>query len=516
MNYLAPIVLFVYNRPKHTLRTLQALFSNDLADQSELFIYCDGARKNSSIEDIENIKEVRKIVASKKWCKKVHIVGRKENWGLKENIIDGVTYIVNKYNKIIVLEDDLETSKYFLRYMNDALSMYEDEESVMHISGYVPFVNMSLPETYFLRYMSCWGWATWKRAWNHYDKNTIYLHDSIKSDKLVNSFNIAGSYKNLFEQLEKNLDGRLNTWAINWYASIFLKKGLCLYPKVSLIKNIGLDGSGTNSSYKKAGSTIENIDAIRIHVSKIYSIMESKIAFSAFKNHYRKYFRLNRVKSFILGRMKEGIQVIKILWRGGNLFKMIRIRLNNTEGGNCFKFRMYSKVRLSLSDKIHVRIQNKMDFGLDAGRFPRGSRSSLRFGKNSSFIVKDKFKILSGCDVNIDDNATLVLGSGYINHDTKVYCKNRIEIGYNTIIAEDVIIMDSDSHQINDSSAISKPILIGDRVWIGMGAMILKGVTIGDGSVVAARSVVTKNIPPNSIVAGNPAKIIKQNIHWSF
>lgn len=149
MNTLAPIVLFTYNRPHHTQKTLQALMQNELADKSVLYIYCDGAKEHATETDKTNITEVRKVVRSKQWCKEVHIIEAEKNKGLAKSIISAVTEIVGKYGKIIVLEDDIITSKGFLRYMNDALSIYQTQDKVMHVSAYMYPHKERLPETFF-------------------------------------------------------------------------------------------------------------------------------------------------------------------------------------------------------------------------------------------------------------------------------------------------------------------------------------------------------------------------------
>jgi GR25 family glycosyltransferase involved in LPS biosynthesis len=263
---LAPIVLFVYNRPDHTLKTLEALFRNDLANESILYIYADGPKENADEEIRNRIKETRAVTKSKQWCKQVIIYEKEKNMGLADSIISGVTEIINKHQKIIVLEDDLVTSKGFLKYMNDALTLYESEEKVMHISGSIFPVKFSLPETYFYNTASCWGWGTWLRAWNNFNNNAQYLLSTIDNSGLRNKFNIEGSY-DFYDQLKANIDGRLKTWAIRWYASFFLVQGLSLHPYPSLANNIGHDGMGENCGISSVFEWEEL--AIYISVKKI-------------------------------------------------------------------------------------------------------------------------------------------------------------------------------------------------------------------------------------------------------
>ena len=156
-----------------------------------------------------------------------------------------MTEVVNKYGKIIVLEDDIVTCKYFLEYMNKALDLYEDEKEVMEISGYAfPLDDKGLPETAFLHFADCWGWATWKRAWDCFERNPNELIKTFTADDIY-KFNFDGSFP-FWNQVLENAKGQLNTWAVFWQASVYKKGGLMLYPTKSLIKNIGLDGSGEN------------------------------------------------------------------------------------------------------------------------------------------------------------------------------------------------------------------------------------------------------------------------------
>jgi hypothetical protein len=238
----APIALFVYNRPAHTRQTVEALLKNELAGESDLFIFSDAPKKPEAVAAVQEVREYIKTVGG---FKSVSIVERDENLGLANSIIDGVTSVVNERGRIIVLEDDLVTSPYFLRFMNDALDMYEREESVISIHGYMYPVMDKLPETFFLRGADCWGWATWKRGWELFEPDGGKLLASLKSQHLEREFNFGGSYDYL-EMLDSQVKGENDSWAIRWYASAFLKNKLTLYPGRSLVLNIGNDSSGTH------------------------------------------------------------------------------------------------------------------------------------------------------------------------------------------------------------------------------------------------------------------------------
>jgi hypothetical protein len=304
---LAPIVLFAYNRPYHTRQTLEALQQNELANESILYIYCDGAKTGDSAEILANIAEVRQIAKSEKWCKEVVVVEQTSNLGLADSIVSGVTEIVNQYGKIIVLEDDIVTSSGFLRYMNEALNLYNKELRVMHISGYMFPVNCaSERETFFYNTASCWGWATWSRAWKYMNTDAAFLLNTISQKKLLKSFNIGG-YADFVEQLQLNISGIKKTWAIKWYASFFLQNGFALHPKNSLTLNIGHDDSGENCTetdlYKSNVAISIRVEAIPIKYSKcIYRKM---------KHFYRMNHTYHRSPKF----KKAIFKVINLFYR---------------------------------------------------------------------------------------------------------------------------------------------------------------------------------------------------------
>jgi hypothetical protein len=238
----APIALFVYNRPWHTRQTVEALQKNELAEDSDLFIFSDAPKKPEAAAAVQ---EVRDYISHISGFKSIKIIEREENMGLANSIINGVTKVCGEYDRVIVLEDDLVTTPYFLRFMNDALDLYEHEESIISIHGYMYPVMENLPETFFLRGADCWGWATWKRGWGLFEPDGGKLLASLKSQHLEREFNFGGSYDYL-GMLDSQVKGENDSWAIRWYASAFLKNKLTLYPGRSLVLNIGNDNSGTH------------------------------------------------------------------------------------------------------------------------------------------------------------------------------------------------------------------------------------------------------------------------------
>lgn len=242
MQEYSPITVFTYNRPDHTKKTVEALQKNKLAGQSDLIIFSDAAK---GLQDLAAVEKVRIYIKSITGFKSVKIVERSKNWGLADSIICGVTQTVRQYGSVIVLEDDIVTSPYFLNYMNDALNYFKEEKKVWHISGWnYPFDNEGLGDIFFWRLMNCWGWATWKDRWNYFEKDAKKLiHEFNK--KTIYDFDLSNSGQ-FWSQVIANHKGKMNTWAIFWYATIFKQKGLCLNPSTSYVKNIGHDGSGVH------------------------------------------------------------------------------------------------------------------------------------------------------------------------------------------------------------------------------------------------------------------------------
>lgn len=297
----APIILFVYNRPDHTLHTLRALENNNLASESALFIYADAAKNEQSKAGVEQVREI----ISRNWkFKNVTLTLRESNCGLAANVIDGVTKIVKQYGQVIVLEDDLVTSPFALEYFNDALNLYRYQDQVMQISGYgYPVKDIeTLPETFFFRVANSWGWATWDRAWNHFDSDINKLTDDFTAEQ-IHQFSIEGK-ENFWKQVKEFKAGKINSWAIRWYASVFKNNGLVLYPRNSLTQNIGNDGSGTHTA---AETTYQVVLANKKITQFPKEIQEHAQAYQSIKYFYahRKGSLLQRGIRFAKKKLNE-------------------------------------------------------------------------------------------------------------------------------------------------------------------------------------------------------------------
>ncbi len=299
---LAPIVLFVYNRLQHTIKTIEALKKNELASKSVLYIYSDGPK---NLYDETSVIELRKYLYGISGFFKVSIIERSNNFGLSDNIIEGVTSICNKYGKVIVLEDDLVTSPFFLTYMNEGIDKYINHKNVCSIHGYVYPISDSLPETFFIKGADCWGWATWTKAWNNFEIDGKKLLAEIKYNNLTKEFNFNNSF-DYVKMLEDQICGRNNSWAIRWYASCFLNNMYTLYPGKSLISNIGFDGSGTHSGR----SLIFNQEYFSSGISiKDIPVKNNEIAYKAFVM----YFTKNKFYSYRWKKVIKKILPINII-----------------------------------------------------------------------------------------------------------------------------------------------------------------------------------------------------------
>ncbi|MDB5014859.1 MAG: sugar transferase [Daejeonella sp.] len=298
MQNLSPIALFVYNRPEHTRRTIKFLKENLLADESRLFIFSDGPANS---KEVEKVNEVREVIKSADGFKKIEIVERSENAGLANSIIEGVTKLVKEYGKVIVFEDDLITSPYTLKYFNDALCEYQNASKVMHIGAYMyPLKAENLPETFFYRAATSWGWATWDRAWKSFEPDIDILMKQFDAHKRF-KFSIEGTM-NFWRQMQEFKTGRNNSWAIRWYASIFLKNGLTLNPSHSMVNNIGHDGSGVHSGLNDIYNVVINPKPISYFPDQLHENAEAFAAIKIFLQN-RKGTLTQRIIRFIKGKL---------------------------------------------------------------------------------------------------------------------------------------------------------------------------------------------------------------------
>ena len=246
----APIALFAYNRPEHLSKTLQALKTCLLASDSELYLFIDGARGDADRSKVDQVRAVAHAISG---FTRVQVQEQQENHGLSRSIIAGVTALSERHGRVIVLEDDIVVAPGFLLFMNQALTRFAEEPRVMQVSGYMfPITNAgAIGSTMLSRVPASWGWATWHRAWRHFERDSGRLLASLQDKETQYEFDLEGAYP-YYAQLKMQVSGQLDVWGVRWYASMFAKKGLCLYPAQSLVQNVGMDGSGVHCGMSQA------------------------------------------------------------------------------------------------------------------------------------------------------------------------------------------------------------------------------------------------------------------------
>ena len=241
--------MFVYNRADNALRTLQHLMANHLAADTDLYVYADGGKDEASWRKVNEVRQmlhqVKAEVEQTKALRSITIVERETNYYLERNVVEGIAEVLERHDTVIVLEDDICTSPYFLKYMNEALTTYRDDPRVMHVSGFTHLDLLNdhpdwLPEgdeTYFTRHMAGWGWATWRDRWQqhfrHYQSRTEALADLTEQD--ISEIEYGGAFPCLY-----HADRNPIPWDICWEIAIHRAGGLCLTPTHTMTRNIGL------------------------------------------------------------------------------------------------------------------------------------------------------------------------------------------------------------------------------------------------------------------------------------
>ena len=249
MNYeLAPIVIFTYKRLDTLQKAIESLKSNELATQSLLYIYSDAARSDN---DVTGVTEVRNYLKTINGFKNIEIIQAVNNIGLANSIINGVSDIINRYGKIIVLEDDLILTPNFLTFMNEALNYYQNNSKVYSISGFMFDIKSdnNWPYDIFFTKRHCsWGWAMWKDRWNEIDWAVPDFFSFLASKKKQKEFDEIGS--DLSSSLIKQMNGQINSWAIRCNYHQFLKQTYTVYPLKSKVINLGFGENATHTTQR--------------------------------------------------------------------------------------------------------------------------------------------------------------------------------------------------------------------------------------------------------------------------
>ena len=293
MKSYCPIALFVYKRPDKTLKVLEGLQSNSILSKSNLFVFQDGLKSNPTDQELFNHNEVFKIIGSFKGAYSKHIVRHESNLGLAKSLTSGISDLLRNHESVIILEDDIVPSMFFLEYMNLSLFLYKDNPKVGSVSAYsYPVKNNNLPSFFFLNLTSSWGWGTWSRAWNQYNPDGKHLRDLVISESNIGQFNFNNTF-DFMSMLEDCINGKNDSWGVRWYASCYLSGLLTLYPKFSLVNNIGHDNSGTH-----CGNT-SRYEVVLDRSNDLTQLpVEAKLSLKA-KKKIEDYFTFNEKDSLI-------------------------------------------------------------------------------------------------------------------------------------------------------------------------------------------------------------------------
>jgi hypothetical protein len=288
---LSPIALFAFNRFDKYVEVLESLKRNAESRYSDLWVFIDGPK---SSQDILVQKKIYEFTIDLGDFKTINIIRSYDNTGLANSIESGVSEVLKNNETVIVIEDDIKVSKFFLEYMNSGLTIYENDDRVASIHGYVYPTIKDLPETFFLKGADCWGWGTWRRAWVKYNNDGIELLKKIENhrDKKMFNFEGAGGYLTM---LEENIKRKNDSWAVKWYASTFLENMYTLYPGKSLVTNIGMDGTGTHKGFSNLPVTFSSDS--RIMINKI-TVEDSTLAREAFTQYFKSIKYNNNFKLF--------------------------------------------------------------------------------------------------------------------------------------------------------------------------------------------------------------------------
>jgi hypothetical protein len=293
-NKRPPIVLFVYNRIQHLKRVVESLLLNQSANLHDLLIYSDGPK---SISDSNKINELRSFLYTIEGFASVKIICRTSNLGLSNSLVSGISEVLNLHSSVIICEDDVCVSPVFLDFMTNALNIYYSNPNVYCISGYVYPTEEKLPENFFIRGADCWGWGTWRRAWDHFENDGEKLLNEIKNNGLIKKFNFNGSV-NYYKMLKLSTKGKLDSWAVKWHASVFLKNGLTLYPSHSLVNNIGMDGSGVHSgNFRFLDCEINSLSVKIVDIPVEHSELALNSIINFFKKKSPSFF--SRLKNYV-------------------------------------------------------------------------------------------------------------------------------------------------------------------------------------------------------------------------
>lgn len=498
---LTPIAVFAYNRPEHLNMTLEALSRCLRIEECEVFIHCDGVNRP---EHQARVEETRKI--ARDWAQKMnwHVIEQEKNFGCDTSIVNFVTKLCNKFGRIIVVEDDIVVEPIFISYMLDALEKYQFADRVAQIGGYLfPAKISPARDTFFLPMTSSWGWATWERAWKLFNWEAPGAIEALKNKNIQKRFDLDNGYP-YTDMLLHTLAQEKKPWDILFYWAVFKNDLLVLFPSKSLVINEGFDGSGVHytqvwEGYKPRetsqkwpmGDTITwpteikpDLDSRKIIGKFLFMVHNTE---NSGLHHSIIWRGLRKIKNII----KKPLRRVK-----RKLIKWLAIQIEQTKTERSFCATIPETSRI----------------------YPEGDIQN---------VSADPKNVIIGENTHIR-GALLTFGQGKINignwsfvgHNSEIWALESVTIGNNVLIAHNVNIQDNSAHSFDPverhehyETILSKghptkredlpginsaPIIIEDDVWISHSVIILKGVRIGARSIIAAGSIVTKDVPPDS------------------
>jgi len=412
---LAPIILFVYNRPQLTELTLQALSKAVLSEQSVLYIYADGPKSGASDEQLKKIKEVRAVIRSFQWCGDVIIREQDTNLGLANSVINGVSEVIAQHEKVIVLEDDIVIGKGFLEFINGYLDLYANHDDIAGVSGFCYCENNK--KNNFLLPIGCsWSWGTWKRVWDHFIADAKIILDKIDAHDLQNKFDF-GSYP-FYKMLQDQSQGKVDSWAIRFYGSFFLKNQCFVYPYTSLVSNKGFGAQATHT--KTSVALFEKnafdgaIEVKNISISQSQShILNTEKAFVASRQKRTAKKNLNmigRIKNKLnslrpnvadvqhsINKLNKKIDVLDsdIKFQNGILLSKQQNYQNITKISDA-EFKVYSQwgddgIIQFLINNIEIKNSNFVEFGVE-NYLESNTRFLLRYNNWSGLVIDGSSK----------------------------------------------------------------------------------------------------------------------------
>jgi hypothetical protein len=273
MNDIAPIALFCYNRLDTLEITINSLLNNYLSSESLLFIFSDGPKSN---EDEFKVSKVRDYIKSINGFKNIQIIESSINKGLSMSVLDGVNYVFQYHDKIIILEDDLELSNNFLQFINTGLNYYNNSPQIISICGYSPFIKgLSIDQIYFTKRSSSWGWGTWKNKWTliKWDINSYKTFNS----NYINRYNFNKMGSDMSSLLNAHFNNNINSWSIVYCFNQYLLNMYSIHPALSKVRNMGINhynATNTKNNYYRFRTILDSsnnmnfIFSDNIHLNK--------------------------------------------------------------------------------------------------------------------------------------------------------------------------------------------------------------------------------------------------------